>query len=141
MGIEGRVAQILNTRELIINRGSQHGVDLNMEFAVQEPRLSITDPETQEFLGDLEREKIRVRVSETHPRFSVARTYETYQELNPDSMWPRLFSSVSPYVTKVKKINTQNRIVDREGIANVNVGDLATQVPEPSSPIDNKDDT
>ncbi len=129
MAIEGNVAKILNTRELIINRGSQDGVELNMEFVVLDPALTIIDPHTEECLGQLEREKIRVRVFETHPRFSVARTYETYQELNPDSILPSIASSFTPYVTKVKRINTSRSTVDREGVANVGIGDKVTQLP------------
>ena len=84
MGIEGKIAKILNTRELVINRGTNHGVRPGMAFAVLEQQFGIVDPDTQEPLGNLDREKVRVRVSETHPKFSLARTYETYRELNRD---------------------------------------------------------
>ena len=136
MGIEGKIAKILNTRELVINRGSNDGVATDMEFAVMEPRLSIIDPETQECLGELEREKVRVRVFETYPKFSLARTYETYQEINPDSALSRLAGTISPYVTKVKRLNTQIAAVDQIGIANVQVGDIAAEVSVPSATID-----
>ena len=138
MGIEGKIARILNTRELVINRGSNDGVDIDMEFAVLEPQLSIVDPETQESLGNLEREKIRVRVFETYPKFSLARTYETYQEINPDAALPRFIGSLSPYVTKVKRINTLANSVDVQGVANVLIGDAVTQVLIPSGTIDGK---
>ena len=128
MGIEGKIAKILNTRELVLNRGSDDGVSVDMEFAVLEPRLSIVDPDTQELLGDLEREKVRVRVFETHPKFSLARTYETYQEINPESALS-IGRQISPYLTKVKRLNTHNTSVDLAGVANVHVGDIATQVP------------
>ena len=136
MGIEGKIAKILNTRELVINRGSNDGVATDMEFAVMEPRLSIIDPETQECLGELKREKVRVRVFETYPKFSLARTYETYQEINPDSTLSRLAGTISPYVTKVKRLNTQIAAVDQIGIANVQVGDIAAEVSVPSATID-----
>ena len=129
MGIEGKIAKILNTRELVLNRGSDDGVSVDMEFAVLEPRLSIVDPETQEPLGELEREKIRVRVFETHPKFSLARTYETYRELNRDRGLLGGFSAQSYYVTQVKRLNTSGAPAYQEGVANVNVGDIATQVP------------
>jgi hypothetical protein len=128
MGIEGKIANILNTRELVINRGFDDEVTIDMEFAVLETRLSIIDPDTQEYLGDLEREKIRVRVFETHPKFSLARTYETYQEINPASVLPRLTDTFSPFVTKVKRLNTQTTSVDQVGIANVLIGDVVIEV-------------
>ena len=129
MGIEGKIAKILNTRELVLNRGFDHGVSVDMEFAVLEPRLSIIDPETQEPLGELEREKIRVRVFETHQKFSLARTYETYRELNRDRGSLGGFSAQSYYVTQVKRLNTSGAPTYQEGVANVNIGDIATQVP------------
>ena len=129
MGIEGKIAKILNTRELVLNRGSDDGVSVDMEFAVLEPRLSIIDPETQEPLGELEREKIRVRVFETHPKFSLARTYETYRELNRDRGLLGGFGPQSYYVTQVKRLNTSVAPAYQEGVANVNIGDIATQVP------------
>ena len=140
MGIEGKIARILNTREIVLNRGSDDGVDLDMEFAVLEPKLSIIDPDTHERLGELEREKLRVRVFETHRKFSLARTYETYQETNPDSVLPRLAGAISPFVTKVKKINTNTDlpVVDQIGVANVGVGDVATEVSVPGAALDVK---
>ena len=38
MAIEGKVAKILNTRELIINRGAEDGVANRMQFVIQDPR-------------------------------------------------------------------------------------------------------
>ena len=136
MGIEGKIAKILNTRELILNRGSDDGVTVDMQFVVLEPRMDIIDPETNEPLGELEREKIRVRVFETHPKFSLARTFETYQEINPDSAISGLARTLSPFVTKVKRLNTHGTAVDQIGIANVQVGDVAAEVLIPKPAID-----
>lgn len=131
MEIEGKIAKILNTRELVINRGTEHGVGPGMEFAVLEQYLSIVDPDTQQPLGELEREKVRVRVFETHPKFSLAQTYETYQEINPEAAQSALAAALSPYVTKVKRLNTQMNPVDQAGIANVRVGDVVKEVSIP----------
>lgn len=78
MAIAGKVAEILNERDLVINQGAENGVVEGMKFKVSEPEVAITDPDTQALLGVLTREKIRVRVSEVYPRFAVAKTYETY---------------------------------------------------------------
>ena len=136
MGIEGKVARILNTRELVLNLGSDAGVSVDMEFAVLERRLSIIDPETQEPLGELQREKVKVRVFETYPKFSLARTFETYQEVNPESAISGLARTLSPFVTKVKRLNTQSIAVDQIGISNVQVGDVAAEVLFPKPIID-----
>ena len=75
--ITGQVARILTTRELVINRGSADGVQKRMIFEVLDPKgEDITDPDTGDTLGSIERPKIRVRVTDVEPRFCVARTYE-----------------------------------------------------------------
>ncbi len=76
--LEGKVAGVLNIRELVINIGSLHGVKRGMKFKVlaSEP-LEIYDPETGELLGKLDREKVRVKAVEVHERFSICRTYRT----------------------------------------------------------------
>lgn len=77
--LSGKVAAILNARELVINKGSASGVMLGMKFKVlsDEP-TEIYDPETQEKIGVLDREKVRVKVVEVQENLSVCRTYKTY---------------------------------------------------------------
>lgn len=77
--LRGLVAQVLNERELVINIGKQDGAKVDMHFAVlAEDGLPVTDPNTGETLGILEREKVRVRVAEVLDRMAVCRTYKTY---------------------------------------------------------------
>lgn len=80
--IKGRVAQILNERELVINRGSCDGVALGMKFAVLDPRgQDIKDPDTGDPLGSLHRPKVEVQVTRVEERLAVARTFK-YREVN-----------------------------------------------------------
>jgi hypothetical protein len=75
--IEGKVASVLNERELAINIGVEQGVKEGMKFKVlAEKPTEILDPETGEILGELDREKVRVRVLEVREKFSVCRTYK-----------------------------------------------------------------
>lgn len=77
--IEGRVALILNQQEVTINRGLEEGVVVGMRFAVlADTPLEVKDPESQELLGTMDREKIRVEAVDVSGRFSICRTYETY---------------------------------------------------------------
>ena len=76
--IEGKVTNILNKRELAMNVGRKDGVKENMRFKVVY-NLPVRDPDTGEELGEINREKIRVKVFQVEERFSLARTYETYQ--------------------------------------------------------------
>lgn len=76
--IEGQVARVLNDRELVINRGAEHGVEAGMRFAVlAKEGIGIEDPETGEPLGDVERPKTLVKVTQVKPRLCVAVTYRT----------------------------------------------------------------
>jgi hypothetical protein len=76
--LEGRVAQLLNARELVINIGSRHGVARGMRFAVlAEKPMEIRDPETEEILDVVDREKVRVEASEVRERITICRTYKT----------------------------------------------------------------
>lgn len=78
--IRGQVARVLNTRELAINRGSVHGVEEGMKFAVLDTAAEgIEDPETGEVLGSVYRAKVRVQVVVAKERLAIARTYATRQ--------------------------------------------------------------
>jgi hypothetical protein len=74
--LEGLVAQILSARELIINIGYERGVKPKMHFAVlsKEP-LEIRDPETDEVLDRIEREKVRVEAMDIRPKITICKTY------------------------------------------------------------------
>ena len=76
--IVGQVAKILSTRELVINRGAEQGVDLGMRFAVLDIEAAdIVDPETGDRIGGLSRPKVRVEVVRVEPLFAVVRTYRS----------------------------------------------------------------
>ena len=70
------MAAILNSRELVINIGDQHGVRHGMKFAVlAESELEVRDPESGKLLDTIDREKVRVEASEVRKNVSICRTY------------------------------------------------------------------
>lgn len=74
--IRGKVARILNSRDLVINRGSEVGVKLGTKFAVLDPAgENITDPDTGELIGSVNRTKVQVEVTQVTDKLAVARTY------------------------------------------------------------------
>jgi hypothetical protein len=76
--LRGKVAKILNSRELVINIGSDHGVCEGMYFDVLDSKgENITDPDTGEVLGSIDRPKLSVKVSRVEPRLAVAATYRS----------------------------------------------------------------
>lgn len=70
------MAAILNSKELVINIGDQHGVRHGMKFAVlAESELEVRDPESGKLLDTIDREKVRVEASEVRKKISICRTY------------------------------------------------------------------
>ena len=130
VAIEGKVAKVLNKRELVINRGAQDGVKDGMRFEVFEESEEFIDPETMESLGAITRSKIRVMVTDVQPRFSIARTYETYQVSEGASSIIHLGGRI---LTKVKTISEHDDgfsdISYERSRSVVRVGDKVVQMP------------
>lgn len=77
--VEGKVAQILNSRELVVNIGTADGVREGMIFAVLGPEpLEVEDPDSGEVLDTVDREKVRVKAIEVRPTITICATYRTY---------------------------------------------------------------
>ena len=136
--IRGKVAKVLNSRELVINRGSEHGVQVDMLFDVLQPGgEDIKDPETGEVMGSLERPKIRVKIVEVQEKMAVASTYQTY-EVNIGGLggFARLSSDFERMLTPpkiVRKVETlkSNEVTPeqiREQESFVKTGDPVIQV-------------
>jgi hypothetical protein len=126
MALEGKVARILNSRELAINKGSDAGVKEGMEFKVVEPGMDIVDPDTEEPLGSIIRVKVRIRISEVRPRFSIGRTYELYHTyLDPH---PLELRTSRREVTNVKVLRNKDPHKFYEESSYVEVGDLVVQL-------------
>jgi hypothetical protein len=75
--IVGSVARILTSHELVINRGSDHGVIEGMLFAVYDTTSEdVVDPETKDPIGRIFRSKVVVKVRSVSRRFSMAETFK-----------------------------------------------------------------
>lgn len=75
--IVGKVARINSDRELIINRGSDDGVEAGMLFRVKDDPVEVVDPDSGETLGQVNPVKVVVRVAEVSQKFCIARTYRS----------------------------------------------------------------
>lgn len=74
--IRGKVSGVLNERELTINIGSKHGVYKGMQFKILADKpMKVLDPDSNEVLGTVNREKVQVQVSEVCERFSICKTF------------------------------------------------------------------
>ena len=132
MPIQGKVAAILNTRDLVINKGEYDGVSEGMLFQVTQPDVPVNDPDSGVELGVLIRDKIKVRVVEVYPRFSVAKTYETYSAHIPSVYEQAEAASRGRTVTRVRKIiiepeEQKTVTIGVEG-STVSIGDPVVQI-------------
>jgi len=133
MLIEGKVAAILNERELVINKGKISGVKKDMIFGVLETKEGIKDPDTGEVLGSVEGVKIKVKVVEVQPKLSVCRTYETFQVNiggTGKPFFPAIFEPPPKWVTRVKTLKSQDaefKDLDETG-SFVRIGDKIRQL-------------
>ena len=122
--VEGKVAEVLNDREVVINRGEDHGVTTGTRFKLMET-LRIKDPDTQNIIGEITREKLRLRVVQLEQSMSIASTYETYKIRDkPLVGFPELLR------TEVKRIRTRN---DSSDAVLVEIGDTAIELTDDES--------
>ena len=78
--IRGKVARILNSREIVINIGSKDQVTVGMRFEVMDTKgHEVKDPDTGELLGSIERPKVSVKITKVQDRLSLASTYKTFK--------------------------------------------------------------
>ena len=80
MAVEGKVAKILGSNEIVLNRGRNDGVRTGMVFEVFAPEgEEVWDPDTGETLGTVEDVKAQAEVTEVKERLSVARLQQNAQ--------------------------------------------------------------
>ena len=138
--IRAKVARVLNSREIVITAGNQQGVVPGMLFDVMDPKgEDIRDPDTGEVLGSIERPKVRVRVTQTQDRISVASTYKK-ERVNVGGTgvflgdYGALSRALMPpkYVTKYETLKTDEKTWENldEEESYVKSGDPVVQVIE-----------
>lgn len=126
---------------------AEAGVLEGMKFTVLEPKRIIKDPLTQEVLGELQRGKVRVKAVQVFPKFSIARTYETYRVGNENpfailrkgiSAWSILEEAGGSEI-RVKTLNARDKPAGYHDIAEhesyIKVGDPVEflELPDPPS--------
>lgn len=137
--IRAKVARVLNSREIVITAGSESGVTVGMYFDVMDPNgEDVTDPDTGEVLGSIERPKVRVQIIRVQDRIAVASTFRK-QEVNVGGTGGSLFGdlgavsrSLMPpkYVTKYETLKTDEKTWEDldEQQSYVKTGDPVVQV-------------
>lgn len=133
MLIEGKVAAILNERELVINKGEISDVKKDMIFGVLETKEGIKDPDTGEVLGSVESVKITLKVVDVQSKLSVCRTYETYQVNIGGTgklIFPAFFEPPPKWITRVKTLKSEDAEFKGLGVTGsfVQIGDKVRQL-------------
>ena len=115
--VRGKVAKVLSARRLVINRGSEHGVELGMRFRVLE-ELDITDPDTGDLLSDAPHEVIKVEVIDVEPRYAIAHTYEAYYipDLPSNTLATALAQALSPLSQLARRIDVRRLLTPDEAL-------------------------
>lgn len=139
--IQGKVAKILSSREIVLNIGIEHGVDLGMSFDVMAASESdIVDPDTNEVLGSIRRPRVRVKVTHIQSKISVASTFQSKRVnlggsglfLNPALRFGPIARSLMPpswvseYETLRKTEKTPETFNEKD--SKIKVGDPVVQV-------------
>jgi hypothetical protein len=133
--ITGKVARILNDRDIALNIGTDQGVSIGMFFDVLDTAgEEIRDPETNELLGSVDRVKVRVKVTRVQEKLSVASTFEKVRvNIGGEGVGISTFSSLlmpPKYVVKYKtlRLDETTRGEISESQSYVEIGDPVEQV-------------
>ena len=131
--ITGSVAEVLNSREIIINRGSDSGVKEGLTFEVFAPQgENVIDPETGDNLGSVNRPKVVVRIVHVEPRLSVGRTFRSTRRNIGGNSAIKLFDKMfepPQYVREYDTLRMGNRTWEEidESESIVKIGDPVRQ--------------
>ena len=140
--IRGKVARVLNAREIAINVGATDGVAVGMHFDVMNPDYeNIRDPDTKEVLGSIARPKVRVKIIHVQEKLCMATTYRK-KRVNTGSPGSLLspgpfarFLMSSGWITKHETLEKTGKLGDEpdeldEHDSYVKTGDPVVQVIE-----------
>jgi len=134
--LKGKVARILDSRSLVINIGSQKGVEVGMYFDVMDTKgEDIRDPDTHAILGNVERPKVRIRITNVQDKLSVASTYKK-KKINVGGKGRSINLAFAEYlmppkwVTKYETLKTDEKTWEdlSEEQSYVKIGDPVVQV-------------
>lgn len=138
--IRGKVAFILNVRELALNVGQQDGTRVGMLFDILDPTgHEIKDPDTGEVIGSVNEPKVRVRIKLVEDRLSIATTYKGkrvniggHSRVGIAAILGGFDSSPPEWVTEYETLRTEEETLAElaEEDSYIATGDLAVQVLE-----------
>lgn len=124
--IKAKVARILDDRRLILNRGSDDGVEIGSRFAILSNRsVEITDPEDPKaIIGTLPVARTIVKVTSVEDHMSIAQTFRTLKSSG-------ILPAFGPREWNDSIDTDESTVVDELGTAERTVkwGDEAVEIP------------
>jgi hypothetical protein len=118
MAVEGKVVRVLDPLLVVVNIGSEQGVEEGDPFVVFALGEELTDPETHEQLGRLEIVRGRAVAKHVQPRLTTLRSTERARQridrerpLPPDPM-RRVFGSIVDQMGPRVEVVTEEVEVD-----------------------------
>jgi len=97
-----KIVKIINTLQIVINKGSQDGITDYMNFLVYEEGEEIIDPETKKSLGILEIAKGKLKVKHIQDKLTTLESDEF------DTETSRKIISFAEYIDKRKQQPLKN---------------------------------
>lgn len=135
--IKAKVADLLDARTLVLNKGINAGVKRGMYFMIYaSDGRQIIDPDTKEILGILPIPRVAVRITKVEEAYSVAETYK-FKTVNEGGMNTTI-GSISGYFAPPKYVkkyqtfeidNRKSKSIDQQKSI-VKIGDMAEQFEE-----------
>lgn len=132
MPLEGRVAEVLDQYNVVVNIGSNDGVRETDRFLIYELSDPITDPDTGEDLGNIKYTKAQVRPASIMKNKTVMETDET-TTTNPLANMKALTGRSVP-----RKLTTDSDV--KENRSRVERGDYVRRTEE-SDTVERKEET
>ena len=120
--IRGKVAQILDSRQAVLNVGLSQNVAAGMVFKVVNPEgEQIRDPDSNQILGSVESPKVLIRVIDVQEKLSVATMSAANPTIAPATLGPFARVLMPPtWVDQYESLGT-----DLNGVS---IGDSVIQV-------------
>jgi hypothetical protein len=142
MALEGKIAKVLGDREVVLNRGHQHGVKEGMVFEIFAPEGDeVWDPDTGETLGTVEDVKAKAHVTEVKDKLSVARMQPSEEnpmgfdlgemQENIQRIFGQMFGEnvqMQGQSSSGDEDNLESMLGDLQDFSKVQVGDAAREV-------------
>ena len=123
--IKAKVAQVLNSREMVINKGANAGVTQGMQFSVLNSKgQRVIDPETKVELGSLNLEKARVKVTKVYENMSICSTFR----IRGGGFSSGFYGNVATDLFKLGKPVVETFETDAEIIKEIDTTNLAVQI-------------